>query len=621
MAHHFGNGKTVGTRWRWPLLAGVSAPILSYLVALVVSGLFSLVAHSIPSLYKQDQHVTLWLCELAPDIHGCKPWVGLFTSKEILGLSTAVADWSGPLVNLLLTFGAAAWATRRGNQPTVRHGAVAGLTSAFAGLLIISLSRESFLDALGLGLSNLGGLLGRVPLSTLLETVFSASGATLDLWTLGAAFLSVAAGGLGGLEGRAALVDRQKLYQASRAISAAASPEAIVAAIGRHLTGPDVTQVTLWKVAPRAQDDLVLLASWAPHGKRIQPPGLRLDESQVPSLNTLRQGDPVLLQTREMKPPDRAIWEQLGARSLLLLPLTTSEGVLIGLLAVASQAAGGFKRGIWRTELISAQVALALENLRLVEGAQRAAVLEERQRLAREIHDTLAQDSASIVMHLEAAEGALQAGPHGDTDSLAAVQEHLDQARHTAREGLAQARRLVWALRPDLLEGASLPTALERVVTRWSRDNGVAANATTTGTAYCLPAEVEVTLLRAAQEALTNIRKHAQASQVAVTLSYMGDVVVLDVQDDGLGFSLAQPVAPPAAQVEGGFGLTAMRERVEQLGGTLLIESAPGEGTTLVIEIPTPAGTDSTEVQQDLRGPGAQKPGDPGTGAFQERTR
>jgi len=287
----------------------------------------------------------------------------------------------------------------------------------------------------------------------------------------------------------------------------------------------------------------------------------------------------------------------VGARSLLLLPLTTSEETLTGLLAVASGAAGRLKRGIWRTELIGAQVALALENLRLLQRAQQAAVLEERQRLAREIHDTLAQDSASIVMHLEAAEGALQGDSHEDTDSLAAVQEHLDQARRTARESLAQARRLVWALRPDLLEGASLPTALERVVTRWSRENSVGASATTTGTPYRLPAEVEVTLLRAAQEALTNIRKHAGANQVAVTLSYMGDVVVLDVQDDGLGFSPPGPAGPPAGQARGGFGLTAMRERVEQLGGMLLIESAPGEGTTLVVEIPTPAGTGSTEAQ------------------------
>ena len=97
--------------------------------------------------------------------------------------------------------------------------------------------------------------------------------------------------------------------------------------------------------------------------------------------------------------------------------------------------------------------------------------------------------------------------------------------------------------------------------------------------------EIDVTLLRALQEALTNVRKHAQADQVTVTLSYMDDLVVLDVQDDGAGFEQTQ--VPSTAQSAGGFGLTAMRERVQQLGGSLLVESAPGEGTTLAIEIPT----------------------------------
>ena len=104
-----------------------------------------------------------------------------------------------------------------------------------------------------------------------------------------------------------------------------------------------------------------------------------------------------------------------------------------------------------------------------------------------------------------------------------------------------------------------------------------------------VPADVQVALYRIAQEALNNVAKHARASQVAVTLSYMGDLVVLDVQDDGIGFDPAKFQAPLAAGATGGFGLAAMRERVEQLGGTLLVESAPDEGTTLVVEIPVPA--------------------------------
>jgi signal transduction histidine kinase len=212
----------------------------------------------------------------------------------------------------------------------------------------------------------------------------------------------------------------------------------------------------------------------------------------------------------------------------------------------------------------------------LVRAERKAGVLAERQRLAHEIHDTLAQGFTSIVMHLEAAEQALPGG-------AAAVQEHIDQARRTARESLEQARRVVHDLRPQSLENASLPEAIGRVVNRWSEATNITADVTTTGDIQPLHPDVEVTLLRATQEALANARKHASASTVRVTLSYIGDVVMLDVQDNGVGLD---GTTATTAGSGSGFGLVAMRQRVEQLGGALLIESAPGEGTTLVVEIP-----------------------------------
>jgi signal transduction histidine kinase len=213
----------------------------------------------------------------------------------------------------------------------------------------------------------------------------------------------------------------------------------------------------------------------------------------------------------------------------------------------------------------------------LAAAERQAGVQEERQRLARDIHDTLAQGFISIVIHLEALEQALP------TDSPV-VQRHLDQARRTARESLAEARSLVWALRPELLDHSSLAEALPQLAARWSDETGVPAMAAVTGAPQPLAPQIEVTLLRAAQEALANIRKHARARQVALTLSYMGDSVVLDIQDDGVGFALGR--LTPADQVDIGYGLVAMRERVEQMGGTLTLESAPGEGTTLAIELP-----------------------------------
>ncbi|MCX6032527.1 MAG: sensor histidine kinase [Chloroflexi bacterium] len=206
----------------------------------------------------------------------------------------------------------------------------------------------------------------------------------------------------------------------------------------------------------------------------------------------------------------------------------------------------------------------------LAQAERQAGVLEERQRLAREIHDTLAQDFTSIVLHLEAADAALPAGAEP-------VRTHVSRARETARAGLREARRLVLALRPEPLEDASLPEALRRVAAHWAEE-GVPADLAVTGEPVALHPEAEVTLLRAAQEALTNVRKHARAHQVNLTLSYMGDQVTLDVHDDGVGFD---PAAP-----SNGIGLAAMAERAAQLGGAVAVESAPGRGTTVAVSIP-----------------------------------
>ena len=220
----------------------------------------------------------------------------------------------------------------------------------------------------------------------------------------------------------------------------------------------------------------------------------------------------------------------------------------------------------------------------LAVSERQAGVLEERQRLAREIHDTLAQGFTSIVMHLEATDGTL------DSDPVTA-KRHMDQARITARESLAEARRLVWALRPEVLERSSLPEALQRVAESWSEETGIPASAAVTGAPWSLHPEVEVMLLRSGQEALANVRRHAQASRVMVTLSYIDEVVVLDVQDDGIGFDPLSTNGASASDGGSGFGLVAMRERAEQLGGTMVIESDHGQGTTVAVEIPSRKGS------------------------------
>ncbi len=213
---------------------------------------------------------------------------------------------------------------------------------------------------------------------------------------------------------------------------------------------------------------------------------------------------------------------------------------------------------------------------RLLEQARETAVDEERQRLAREIHDTIAQGLTGVITQLEAAGQA-----RGDDVEL---QRRIDNALHLARDSLGEARRAMRDLLPTALEERALPAALQEVTARWSSLHHVPAELTTTGTTRRLHPEVEVTVLRVTQEALANVAKHAGATRVGVTLSYMGDIVSIDVRDDGIGLD-------PAAMANGsasgsGFGLTAMRQRVEGLSGTLEVESEPGAGTAVSAFLP-----------------------------------
>jgi signal transduction histidine kinase len=231
-------------------------------------------------------------------------------------------------------------------------------------------------------------------------------------------------------------------------------------------------------------------------------------------------------------------------------------------------------------------------HLQLLAQAREAGVLDERQRMAREIHDTLAQGLTGIITQLEAA------GRAGK--SAGQWRHHFDSAIRLARESLSEARRSVHALQPEPLEMARLPDALAEVAERWSARSGVAAQVTTTGSARPMRPEIEVALLRTAQEALANVAKHARASRVGLTLSYMDDEVALDIRDDGVGF---EPPSLGARNGRGpvnggrgsncgdGFGLTAMRQRVEGLAGTLEIESEIGIGTAVSASVPAiPAG-------------------------------
>jgi signal transduction histidine kinase len=207
----------------------------------------------------------------------------------------------------------------------------------------------------------------------------------------------------------------------------------------------------------------------------------------------------------------------------------------------------------------------------LAEAERQAGVVSERQRLAREIHDTLTQGFASIVMLLEAAATSLPSEASGN--------RHVERALQTARDNLAESRRVVWAMHPAALADASLAEALRRLTTELSQDTGIETEMKVTGTPLGLVVDEETAVLRVAQEALSNIRKHAEATRVTVTLSYMDDAVALDVQDNGVGFASHETRSR-------GAGLRTMRERAQTLGGTLAVESSPAEGTTVAFEFP-----------------------------------
>ncbi len=201
------------------------------------------------------------------------------------------------------------------------------------------------------------------------------------------------------------------------------------------------------------------------------------------------------------------------------------------------------------------------------------AILTERTRIAREIHDTLAQGFAGISVQLELVARMLTIAPQS-------AQPHLDQARQLVRSSLDEARRSVWDLRSQALESSDLPSALSETVKRLVSDTSMQAQVQVKGTYRELSRTIEDHLLRIGQEAITNAIKHAGAQHLRVDLSYIAESVKLRVQDDGCGFDSRQD------SPNGHFGLVGMRERVAQMGGKLIVNSRPNEGTEIIVEVP-----------------------------------
>lgn len=285
-------------------------------------------------------------------------------------------------------------------------------------------------------------------------------------------------------------------------------------------------------------------------------------------------------------------WAIVGATMLsglvvVILSIASGEEAIVSLLLGAGMVLsaivlGGFINAIVqqseaRHDLIR-QLQATRESLATAEAER--VLLQERQRIANEIHDTLAQAFSGILMHLDAAEA------QPDTAQL-----YLGHIRQIARDNLAEARRFVWQLRPEVLAQESLPTALRSSVMKWCAGDSIQPDVIVTGRPYALLPMSEVAILRVAQEAISNSRKHAKASTVRVTLSFTDNAVLLDVWDDGIGFAPNEQ-HPTALS---GLGLQTMRERVEQVGGTFAVESNLGDGTIISINIPTRNDSENTD--------------------------
>ncbi len=266
-----------------------------------------------------------------------------------------------------------------------------------------------------------------------------------------------------------------------------------------------------------------------------------------------------------MPEENRAYIYSLGVRTLLTVPMVLGHETA-GWICVRSSRAdlAEFESKIHLAEALAGQATLAVQMARLGEQAREAAVLSERNRIARDIHDTLAQGFTGVVINLEAAHRTLR------KDHITEAVEHIELARGLAQSCLDEARLSVRALRPDGVQHTDLHLSLRAQIERLT-SAGVRTDFVTTGTPVRMSRMVDAELIRIAQESITNVLKHSRAQQVTVAIAYTEHTVCLTIHDDGEGFD-------PDAHHDG-FGLLGMRERAERIGARLIVTSMARQGT------------------------------------------
>jgi len=257
--------------------------------------------------------------------------------------------------------------------------------------------------------------------------------------------------------------------------------------------------------------------------------------------------------------------------ALLAVPLRTNEAV-IGILDVVNKPTGFTEDDIRLVNLFADQAAIAIEKSQMLKRIEQLAVVEERQRLARELHDSVAQALYSATMYAEAARLALEAGKHD------VVAQNLHELRSMVREAQVGMRVLIFELHPPALKEEGLVAALQARLAAVEARTGLRAEIQVQGDGQ-LPLAVEEELYWIAQEALNNVVKHAQAQHVALRLEFAAGQVCLEVQDDGIGMD------PRQAKQAGGLGLRGIEQRVQRIRGELKVTGSPGQGTCVLITV------------------------------------
>jgi signal transduction histidine kinase len=324
--------------------------------------------------------------------------------------------------------------------------------------------------------------------------------------------------------------------------------------------------------------DTQVLEQVALHGKALAQAGtarvwLRAEDS---TLQLAASVPPAVAARRPAAATELAMCDVVAQLSggILALPMV-AQGRMLGILElidVGSYAA----RDTERLKPFADIAATAIENARLYAQAQESATYAERNRLARELHDTIAQGLTAVTMQLEASQRSLDRAPER-------ARARLQRAAELARATLADVRRSVWTLAAPLVDGQLLPDALDVLARRFAERTGLLVRYDHHGSRPTLDHGRATQVLRIVQEALQNIEKHAQANDVVVTSTIEDGLLTIAVEDDGHGFDPAH--VPTPTEDGGGFGLLSLRERARLAGGTFRIESTPGRGTRVIVTI------------------------------------